>query len=80
MRRPGTKPVGAVLAVALVGSLAVAAAAYGRPAATTAPSATGAATAISCTRPTVGFLAPLTGDAASIGAETRNWARYAVSG
>ena len=37
MCRPGTKPVGAVLAAALVGSLAVAAAAYGRPAATTAP-------------------------------------------
>ena len=29
MRRPGTKPVGAVLVAALVGSLAVAAAAYG---------------------------------------------------
>jgi branched-chain amino acid transport system substrate-binding protein len=78
MRRPGTKPVGAVLAIALVGSLAVAAAAYGRPAANTAPTATGAATVISCARPTIGFLAPLTGDAASIGQETRNWARYAV--
>ena len=78
MRRPGTKPVGVVLATALVGALAVAAAAYGRPAATTAPNATGAATVISCARPTIGFLAPLTGDAASIGQETRNWARYAV--
>jgi branched-chain amino acid transport system substrate-binding protein len=83
MRRPGMKAVGTAVTAALVGTLAVAAAAYGRPAATAGPAAAAganAATAINCKRPTIGFLAPLTGDAASIGQETRNWARYAVLG
>jgi branched-chain amino acid transport system substrate-binding protein len=35
--------------------------------------------AISCTRPAIGILAPITGPAASIGKEQRNWARYAIT-
>ena len=85
MRRPGTKPVGAVLAVALVGSLAVAAAAYGRPAASTAPAGADRAQAadaalLSCgNRARVGILAPITGQVASLGGQQLNWARYFVT-
>lgn len=33
-----------------------------------------------CRRPQIGIMAPITGDAASIGREQLNWAKYAVSG
>jgi branched-chain amino acid transport system substrate-binding protein len=60
--------------------MAVAAGAYARtdaagPSATAAPTA---ASAISCSSPRIGIMAPITGPAASIGKEQRNWARYAV--
>jgi branched-chain amino acid transport system substrate-binding protein len=35
---------------------------------------------INCRRPAIGYMGPLTGDAASIGQETIGWARYAVNG
>jgi len=85
MRRPGTKPVGAVLVAALVGSLAVAAAAYGRPAATTAPTGADRAQAADAAllrcgnRARVGILAPITGQVASLGGQQLNWARYFVT-
>lgn len=66
------------MAIALVGALAVAATAYGRPAASTAPNAAAASTAISCRSPQIGLMAPLTGDAASVGQEQGNWAKYAA--
>ena len=89
MRRPGLKPVGVVLATALVGTLAIAATAYGRPAA--APSASAAPAAAAGTqaadralvswgnRARVGILAPITGQVASLGGQQLGWARFFVN-
>jgi branched-chain amino acid transport system substrate-binding protein len=85
MRRPGTKPVGAVLAAAVVGSLALAAAAYGRPEATTAPTGADRAAAadaqlLRCgNRVRIGILAPITGQVASLGQQQLGWARFFVN-
>jgi branched-chain amino acid transport system substrate-binding protein len=85
MRRPGTKPVGAVLTAAVVGSLALAAAAYGRPEATTAPTGVDRAQAadaqlLRCgNRAKIGILAPITGQVASLGQQQLGWARYFVT-
>lgn len=69
----------AAFTLATVGALAVTAGAGARAdaQAPTAKTAADAATAISCSRPKIGIQAPITGDAASIGQEQRNWARYA---
>lgn len=42
------------------------------------PSGTSAAAAISCTSPSIPVMAPITGPAASIGKEQRNWAKFAI--
>jgi branched-chain amino acid transport system substrate-binding protein len=69
----------AAFTLATVGALAVTAGAGARAdaQAPTAKTSADAATAISCSRPRIGIQAPITGDAASIGQEQRNWARYA---
>ena len=71
--------VAAAFTLAFIGALAVTAGAGARTDAQgpTAKAAAGAATAISCRRANIGIQAPITGDAASIGQEQRNWARYA---
>ena len=85
MRRPGTKPVGAVLAAALIGSLAVAAAAYGRPAATTAPTGADRAQAADAALLRAGiargsgFSRRSPGQVASLGGQQLGWARYFVT-
>ncbi len=43
------------------------------------PYASTAASAASCTAPQIGLIAPITGPAASIGKEIRDWTRYSVS-
>src|SRR6188472_1389198 len=48
-------------------------------AATAAPSAQSATAAASCSSPTIGFAAPITGPAASLGAQQRNWFRFFVN-
>ncbi len=42
------------------------------------PSGTSSAAAISCTSPSIPIMAPITGAAASIGKEQRNWAKFAI--
>jgi branched-chain amino acid transport system substrate-binding protein len=82
MGRPGLKPVGVVLAAALLGTLAVTATAFGRTAASAGPTATGAAdaAAIACGRTrTIGVAAPITGAAASLGQQQLSWARFYVA-
>jgi branched-chain amino acid transport system substrate-binding protein len=81
MRRHGRKPVGVVLAAALVGTFAITAAAYGRPGASAgaaAPAAADAA-AVSCGSARIGIMGPFTGNAASIGQEQLKWARYGLT-
>jgi branched-chain amino acid transport system substrate-binding protein len=81
MRRPGLKPAGVVLMTALVGTLAIAATAYGRPAASSGGKAVVAAdrAAVSCGSARIGIMGPFTGNAASIGQEQLKWARYSLS-
>ncbi len=59
-------------AVAVLASAAVVTAAFATP---SEPAAT---TAISCTSPSIPIMAPITGPAASIGKEQRNWAKFAI--
>jgi len=76
-----------VLVAALTATLAVTATAFARadgsgPTTAARPTAEAATanTRINCRFPAIGFMAPMTGNAASIGAETASWAHYAVDG
>ena len=80
MRRRRATAGAAVLA--LVAALAVVAAAYATPdrvAAPTAQSGSGAALVKCGKTRTIGFMAPVTGPAASIGIQQVHWAQYYVS-
>src|SRR5919199_286410 len=74
----------ALTVLPIVTALALAAVAYGKtdgssaPARSSAPAAVDAAT-VSCSAAQIGFMGPITGPAASIGAEQRNWARFGVT-
>jgi branched-chain amino acid transport system substrate-binding protein len=57
---------------------AAAAAVLATPLGGNASAAPGSATAISCTNTRIPVMAPITGPAASIGKEQRNWAKFAI--
>ena len=70
----------AALVVAALGALAVTAVAAGRSSGSTpaaVPAAANAAT-VACRSAQIGLMAPITGPAASIGEEQRDWARFAA--
>jgi len=63
--------------VAIASTVAALAVVVGAAARTTSPASTTAATAISCSKGvTIGVMAPITGPAASIGADQLHWAQF----
>ena len=81
MQRAGRLRVTAALGVALVASLALVAAAFGRPDSSAAPNAAASADrqAVACSSARIGVMGPFTGNAASIGQEQLKWAKYALA-
>lgn len=86
-RKAGKVALAGSVIAALVATLAVTATALARggasgaqaaPATAAGPAAASANPRFVCRRPQIGLMAPITGDAASIGREQLNWARYAV--
>jgi branched-chain amino acid transport system substrate-binding protein len=80
MRRRRATAVAALLA--LCAALAIVAGAYATPERAAAPAAEagGAAASVKCGKTrTIGFMAPVTGPAASIGTQQVNWAKYYVA-
>jgi branched-chain amino acid transport system substrate-binding protein len=80
--RAGKLRLSVALGVSLVASLALVAAAFGRPDTSTTPTASDALdrAAIRCgTTRTIGVAAPITGAAASLGQQQLKWARFYVT-